>query len=147
MSDTIRQKICSDRITRLKAIEKSGGYSIDYLSIEEWKLTPDMPEELPAITLRDDSCEVVTYDRDHAMWRLHLTVIITARGDESQEDLRNYVNDIYVCIGSDKTCGGYGEIIPEGDEMVLQQEDNVYGDIEIKFHVLFETRAWDLTKQ
>lgn len=147
MSDTIRQSICSNILTRLQAISKAAGYSIDYPVIKEWKLSATMPEELPAITLRDESCDVVRYDRDNTAWLLHLTVIISAKGEETQEDLRNYINDVYKCIGADITCGEYGEIEPEGDSMNLEQDDDVYGEIEIKFVVKFETKSWDLTAQ
>jgi len=147
VSDTIRQSICAERLAKLLTISKSAGYSIDYPTIEEWKLTANPPANLPAIELRDESCDVEKYDRDNTAWRLHLTVIISARGDETQEDLRNYVNDVYKCFGTDIFCGGYGEIIPEGDNMTLQQEEDVYGDIEIKFSVKFETKSWDLTSR
>jgi hypothetical protein len=145
VSDTIRQLICENILTRLKTISKSGGYSIDYPTIAEWKLSALPPAELPAITLRDESCDVVIYDRDNTVWNLHVTIIVSALGEESQEDLRNYINDVYKCIGADIFCGGHGEIKPEGDAMTMEQHEDVYGDIEIKFSILFETKSWDLT--
>lgn len=147
MSDTIRQSICSDILTRLKTISKAAGYSIDYPVIEEWKLSAETPDKLPAITLKDESCDVTQYDRDNTEWRLHLSIWISTSGEETQEDLRNYVNDIYKCIGTDTTCGGYGEIEPEGDSMSMEQGEDVYGDIEVKFGIRFETQSWDLTAQ
>lgn len=147
MSDTIRQKICADRLARLKTIAKSGGYYRNYPVIQEWKLGANSPEDLPAIELRDESCDVVTYDEANTAWQLHLDVIISVKGEESQEDLRNYINDVYKCFGTDLSCGGYGRIKPDGDAMLLEQHEDVYGDIEIKFTVSFETKSWDLTKQ
>jgi hypothetical protein len=57
------------------------------------------------------------------------------------------MQDVYKCLGTDITCGGVADaIIPKGDTIDLLQKDNVYGAIEIKFEIQYQTSSFDQTE-
>lgn len=146
MSDTVRQTIADRLLEMLQGISKENGYSEDYPYIDEWRLTGLEHAEKPAIVLIDPEQSVAATDMIKTDWLLNITISIIARGDESQSGLRNYAADIYKCIGADPGLGDIGvDIVPRGDTLQLSQEDDVYGDIDIRFEIAYSTKTWDLT--
>lgn len=147
MSSSIRQSIMDNIVTRLKAISTMSGYYADYQFCDEWVLSALTEEELPAIVCRDESEDVLDYQFDKIVdWALHVTVSILVREDTAPTTLRNYIQDIYRCIGSDLLCGGYATgIKPTGDTITMEQEDSVYGVIDVNFDILYSSEAWDST--
>lgn len=145
---TIRQSICDNILARLKTISKSNGYYNDYKLVDEWKLSALKKEAYPAILLVDDTNIVTAYDRLKTDFNLRITVAILCQSEDAPSDLRKYIADVYQCIGVDITCDGLCfDIEPLGDVMNLQQQENVYGDVELKFNVIHNCKSWDLFNQ
>jgi len=161
MAKSIRQQIVEYIIDKLKLISKTNGYSQDYATISEWKLSALAKLDLPAILLIDDSQDVTGYHENSMTdFTLHLVLSVFVKDNvslneqtgtkvyETPELLRNYIADVYKCLGSDITCGGLAfDIQPQGDNMNLIQKNSVYGDIDLKFDVIYSTKSWDLYTQ
>lgn len=147
MSNSIRQSIMDNIVTRFKAVSVVSGYYADYRFCDEWVLTALSEDDLPAIVCRDESQDAVSYQFDSVVdWELHLTVSIVVRENTAPTDLRNYIQDVYKCMGADLLCGGYATgIVPKGDSITMEQEDSVYGVIDINFDIQYSSRAWDST--
>lgn len=145
---TVRQNIISNILGRLATISTSTGYSRNYNYTGEWLLNvseAELEDYTPAIVLIDDSQDVVAHDRVKTDFLLHLTFAVWSSGEDSQEDLRNSIADIYECLGKDPSCGGYvDEITPLSDQINLIQKDDVYGSGEVKIDVSYSCRAWTL---
>ena len=146
--DTIREKIMANILGRIALIATSTGYNRDYEYTGEWVLNiseDEIDDYSPGIFLVDDSQEVVGIDRAKTEFVLHLTVAIWGAGQDSQQNIRKSIADVYKCIGEDVTCGGYADdVVPISDTINLVQKDDIYGDAEVKFDIFYACRTWDL---
>jgi hypothetical protein len=143
----VRQQICDNLVTRLKAINMMNGYYSDYATIDEWRLTGFDSSELPAIDFQDQKEIVRSFDFDSIInWSLMVSIILFVKDNDVAEKLRNRIFDVFKCVFSDRSCGGYAtNIVPVSNEIFTSQAENVYGDIEIIFEVQYSTRADDLS--
>jgi len=145
--NTVRQRVCDNLLKRLQAISMLNGYSQDYNYIGEWKKGGLWQDEAPAIVFQDPKDDIKSFNRDKTDWVLHITISIFTKGDSTLTDLRNYITDIYNCVGRDPLMDGLiTEMEPTGDSMQNEQDDTVYGDIDIYFDIFYSTKSWDLTK-
>ena len=148
---TVRQNIITNILSRLDDISTSTGYNRDYAYTGEWLLNvseSEFEDYTPAIVLIDDAQEVVRYDRAKTDFVLHITLAVWGSGADSQQDLRESIADIYTCLGSDTSCGGYvDDLTPVSDSINLIQKDDVYGSAEVKFDLTYSTKSWDLDTQ
>lgn len=147
MADTVRQHIIDNLKTRFAAMTTAGGYTLNSPQVYDWRLIPLEDADLPAIEIEDgtdshDASKIII--ADHV---IELTISIVVQNDTAPADLRAYIADIYTCIGTDPTCGGYAEdMIPVKDEILLDQKDKVRGEIRTVWKVPYITDRWNLTK-
>jgi hypothetical protein len=134
-------------MTRLGAISITNGYSTDYGLVAEWKLTALEESDYPALVFQDDRNDVL-YDGAFEFTQnvLKCRVSIFARGTETPKQLRNMIQDVYRCLGTDSTCNGYANDIKViSDDIQNSQKDNVYGTADVLFEIYYRCQQWNLT--
>jgi hypothetical protein len=145
--DSVRQNIASNLLTRLQSISVANGYTTDYNLITDWRLYPLEKDDLPAIIMQDDTNTIEAFNDVFTDNILEVTIGIFIKGDEPSKQLRNYIQDVYKCVGADEYCGGYAsKIEPVSDIINLQQKDDVFGDVELKFKIFYTCGSWNLIK-
>lgn len=149
MADTVRHSIMDNLLTRFQAISEANGYANDYNYIGEWRLYPlDAENELPAIVIADGEAVVANPENEvMSDYEMEFTVSFFVASSTAAATMRSMIQDAYACIKADPTCGGYAEDVkPVSETISMQMKDNVYGDIDVKFKVLFTTGYFDPTK-
>lgn len=147
MGDSVRQSIMDNLVDRLVLMTTTGGYTENYAVVEEWRLKSLDSSDLPAVIVEDRTEKVTQVVPTIADRVLTITISIVVDETTAPVKLRNYIQDIYKCLGADRTCGGYAEeIYPIGDEIELALEGSVYGVIITTWEIHYQTNAWDVTK-
>ncbi len=147
MADSIRQKIMEKYLSMLGDISVANGYTTDFITVVEWRKYPFDSSDLPAIEIQDPESIVVDFDNFSTTWALTLNITIVLKGNETPEDLRNMIQDIHKCLGSDVRCDDWvRDITPVSDAIYIDQKDEIYGSIELVFKVEYVCKSWALNK-
>jgi len=146
MSDTVRQSILENLIARLKLMTIANGYSVDYPVVDEWRMKALEEDDLPAVIIEDPRDQVKQTAPKVLDHELTVNIYIVVTQSTAPEKLRNYIQDLYVCLGADRTCNNYAEdITPIDDEIELQVEGVTWGIVRTTWAITYQTQAWDLT--
>lgn len=144
MADSKRQNIIDAIDTAFTAITINGGYETNLgLQIHWWRSGKLDQDELPAVIIKDLSCDIDFEDVPIGMQNntLHIEAeVMTASGKTTPEQLRKLQADIYDAIRVDETWGALAQrTILEGDEVVTAEDEKTIGGSLIRFAVAFRT--------
>jgi hypothetical protein len=148
MSDTVRQQIVDNLITRLKTMSIASGYSADYNLITAWNIDELKQAQLPAVVVYDTELTVENYNFQTTNNRLEIIIGVFQKGQAGAPQVRDMIRDVYNCLGADLYCGGLAtEIKPVSESLSMtSQKDTVLWDIQLTFHVLFANISWQIDK-
>jgi hypothetical protein len=136
MPSTIRQQILDTLKTKLQGISIAGGYQTNLgSSVHEWRSSPFMREELPALIWRDldEPIEEHTRFSSRHQRSLHIQVEIVGEGATSPAQYRKMLADVEKAIKAGQLedgtwwagTGGEGLALrtrPRMSRLVVEQE-------------------------
>jgi hypothetical protein len=146
-----RTTIISNLITALKLINGTGGYTTDLNDcVYPWRVTPLMPEELPALSVRDvqDTIDPEEMSGGYAQWTHKLDIeieLIIETGSVGIEAVRTLITDIYKALGVDRTLTGACNAIYGVSDSIITPDDqnkNLIAGAKINIFALYQTDAF-----
>lgn len=148
---TVRQQLVDAIKARLGGIALQSGYSTDAgLSVHEWRDNAGEPiqeNELPCITIRDESGQITGLDYNTSEHSINLEVHALDRGDDAPALARVLEGDVMKAFGVDPTFGGlchYCQAVNSTTE--VRQTGKRSAGVRINFDIKYRTRAYDLTQ-
>lgn len=142
-----RQDIVAAIVTRLQAINGTGGYHTNFDgNVQQWRVTGIHPNELPCLIVRDTSDEPIQESigggNSYIDHDLTVTISLPLSGT-TPEAFRNEIADVYKAIGSDEYWGGLAHFTtPLGDEAVMNQEEGKYVGVDVHIKIRYRTTKW-----
>lgn len=123
MPDTIRQQIVDRFEAKLQTIATGNGFQTNVGSkVFEWRATPFMPQDLPALIWRDldEPIEEDTRFSSRHKRTLHMQVEIVGSGASSPADYRKMLADVERAIKSGQLDDGTWWANPDGESLALR---------------------------
>lgn len=145
---TVRQRIVDAIKVRLGGIALQNGYGTDAgLNVYEWRDNSGEPiqeNELPCITVRDESGQINKLDFDTSEHSLTVDVHALDRGDDAPALARRLEADVLVAFGVDPTFGGLCHYCQAVNSMVeVKQTGKRSAGVRISFDIKFRVKSWD----
>lgn len=147
-----RTTIISNLIAALKLIDGTGGYTTDLNDcVYPWRVTPLMPEELPALSVRDvqdniDSTEEMKGSYEQWTHKLEIEIeLIIETGSVGIEAVRSLIADIYKALSVDRTLTGACNAIYGVSDSIITPDDqnkNLIAGAKISIYALYQTNAF-----
>lgn len=143
-----RNSIVEAIVTRLKAIDGTGGYHTDFNeNFKQWRIAPIGNSELPCGVIKDFADEAIqeSISGGNSLIDHELSVDISLPlSGTVPGDFRNQIADIYKAVGQDETWGGLAHFTQQlGDEIVMNQEENKLASIDIHIRIRYRTTKWE----
>ncbi len=131
------------KITTEPVGETPSPYSTDFDAVYEWKTTPFSADE-QAVNVMDLMDDIEEEERNvFHKHTLHVEIQIKMATGKSISDVRTAVTDVYKAISLDSTWDNVKYMMmPEGDEIGVEQDEYTYFTASIKLAVQFRTPAW-----
>ncbi len=139
-----RQEIVDILMLRLKAISIVNGYANDLVTVDEWRASKVNEKEMPALILRDTSSSVgnrASGSSDHTV-QIEIDVLVSDKST-TMAKLRTILADVLKAVGAES------DDLPEhrtyeGDEILAEHQDHLYGGARMKFTVVYDTPSWEI---
>lgn len=140
-----RQDIVDAVTTRLKTIQKSGGYNTDLgYNVYEWRPGALEQSELPSVIVRDLGAEAMDGAIGQFRWSCMIECTITAAdGTDTMQTMRWAIEDVYTAIGTDCTWGGLAQYSEQpSDSIEVDQEEHLIAGARVAFRIIYDTARW-----
>jgi hypothetical protein len=141
-----RQGIITALKSQLALITVAGGYNTDIGSnVDEWRLVPYDPADLPAIEIRDESSSVIDGKNNVQNYKaLNITITVyNAPSVTAATTARLHIKDVLAAIGTDTTLGNNAvDIDIEDVSLEGSQDSDIIFSAVIKLTVGYLTEKW-----
>jgi len=143
MTDPTRQSIIEALETRLKTILTTGGYKFSLGSnVFDW-IDRDLgaDTELPCVIYRDRENSIEPFTT--LQYSNKVKVELEIKAEDTPENLRFMIEDVYKAIGTDDTWGGLAlDTQPISDELDFSHADKKVGTARIQIEIEYEKTKW-----
>ena len=139
-----RQEIVDILKQRLQNISKKNGYENDIVKVDEWTQSMLKDKDMPALVVRDTGSSVDNSTSASSSYRLHIEVdVLVSNKETTMEVLRTVMSDVLKAVGFESE-DFYEYRTFDGDEVLVEHQDKIYGGTRMKFTVVYDAAQWEL---
>ena len=139
-----RQKIVDIIKTRLQDISIANGYMNDIVKVDEWAQSRLQDKDMPALVVRDTGSSVDNSTSASSSYRLQIEVdVLVSDSETTMATLRIVMSDVLKAIGYESD-DFYEYRTFDGDEVLVEHQDRIYGGTRMKFTVVYDAAKWEL---
>lgn len=139
-----RQEIVDILLARLKGISIDNSYQNNIAKVDEWVVSKLSDKDLPALVLRDSGSTPDNSSSGSTSYKLNIDVeVLVSDKETTMKILRTIMEDVLKSIGYE------GDDLPEvrtyeGDEVLAEHHDKMYGGTRMKFAVVYDAAKWEM---
>jgi hypothetical protein len=139
-----RQEIVDIVKTRLGNISIANGYVNDVAKVDEWSMARIQDSDLPALVVRDTESSVDNSTSASSTHHLQIEVdVLVSSGVTTMQNLRTLMSDVLHAMGSESE-DFYEHRTYNGDEVLVEHQDKLYGGTRMKFTVVYDAPVWEM---
>jgi hypothetical protein len=139
-----RQEIVNILKARLQSITVANGYANDIAKVDEWAMSKLQDKDMPALIVRDTGSSVNNGVSGSASYRLSVEVdVLVSDKETTMATLRTVMGDVLHAIGSESD-DFYEYRTFNGDEVLVEHQDKLYGGTRMKFTVVYDAPEWEI---
>ncbi len=139
-----RQEIVDIIKTRLQSISIANGYGNDIVKVDEWAMSKLQDKDMPALVVRDTGSSADNGVSGSCTYRLQIEIdVLVSDKDTTMQMLRSVMSDVLHAIGSESD-DFYEYRTFNGDEVLVEHQDKLYGGTRMKFTVVYDAPEWEI---
>ena len=139
-----RQEIVDIIKTRLQSISIANGYGNDIVKVDEWAMSKLQDKDMPALVVRDTGSSADNGVSGSCTYRLQIEIdVLVSDKDTTMQMLRSVMSDVLHAIGSESD-DVYEYRTFNGDEVLVEHQDKLYGGTRMKFTVVYDAPEWEI---
>ena len=139
-----RQEIVDIIKTRLQGISIANGYGNDIVKVDEWAMSKLQDKDMPALVVRDTGSSADNGVSGSCTYRLSIEIdVLVSDKDTTMRMLRSVMSDVLHAIGFESD-DFYESRTFDGDEVLVEHQDKLYGGTRMKFTVVYDTPQWEI---
>ncbi len=137
-----RQEIVDIIKVRLQNISIANGYRNDIVTVDEWTMSRIEDRDMPALIVRDTGSSTDNSVSGSCTYRLGIDIdVLVSDKDTTMERLRAIIEDVLQAIGEESD-DFYEYRTFDGDEVLVEHHDKLYGGTRMKFTVEYTAQEW-----
>ena len=114
-------------------------------SVDEWKMARVTDSDMPAVVLRDVGSSVANETSSSSSHSLQIEIdILVSDKETTMPTLRNFMSEVLRVVGSDGDDNFYEYRTYNGDEIIVEHQDKIYGGAQMKFTVVYDATTWEM---
>ena len=139
-----RQEIVDIIKTRLQSISIANGYGNDIVKVDEWAMSKLQDKDMPALVVRDTGSSADNGVSGSCAYRLQIEIdVLVSDKDTTMKMLRSVMSDVLHAIGYESD-DFYEYRTFNGDEVLVEHQDKLYGGTRMKFTVVYDAPKWEI---
>ena len=139
-----RQEIVDIIKTRLQSISIANGYGNDIVKVDEWAMSKLQDKDMPALVVRDTGSSADNGVSGSCTYRLQIEIdVLVSDKDTTMQMLRSVMSDVLHAIGYESD-DFYEYRTFDGDEVLVEHQDKLYGGTRMKFTVVYDAPEWEI---
>lgn len=139
-----RQEIVDIIKTRLQGISIANSYMNDIVKVDEWAMSKLQDKDMPALIFRDTGSSVDNSVSGSSTHRLQIEIdVLVSDKDTTMEKLRSVMSDVLRAVGYESD-DFYEYRTYDGDEVLVEHQDRLYGGTRMKFTVVYDAPEWEI---
>ena len=139
-----RQEIVDILKARLQSITVANGYTNDIAKVDEWAMSKLQDKDMPALIVRDTGSSVDNGVSGSASYRLSVEVdVLVSDKETTMATLRTVMGDVLHAVGAESD-DFYEYRTFDGDEVLVEHQDKLYGANRMKFTVVYDAPVWEI---
>ncbi|MEN4053783.1 hypothetical protein [Sulfurimonas sp. NWX79] len=139
-----RQEIVDILKLRLQNISKANGYENDIVKVDEWVMSKLQDKDMPCLVLRDTGSSVDNSVSGTSSNRLQIEVdVLVSDKETTMRTLRSIMSDVLKAFGNESE-DFYEHRTFDGDEVLVEHQDKLYGGTRMKFTVVYDAAQWEM---
>lgn len=139
-----RQEIVDIIKSRLQNISLANGYQNDIVTVDEWTMSRIEDRDMPALIVRDTSSSTDNSVSGACGYRLSIEIdVLVSDKTTTMQRLRTIMEDVLRAVGEESD-DFYEYRAFDGDEVIVEHHDKLYGGTRMKFTVEYTTQQWEM---
>ena len=139
-----RQEIVDILKERLQNISTENGYENDIVKVDEWAQSRLQDKDMPALVVRDTGSSVDNSTSASSSYRLQIEIdVLVSDSQTTMATLRTVMSDVLKAVGYESD-DFYEYRTFDGDEVLVEHQDKIYGGTRMKFTVVYDAAQWEL---